>query len=331
MHIFIFVLALIILTSNMYKIKLYIFIYPLVYVIIYKRRISMINSRIETFLTVCHHMNYTRAAEELHITQPAVSQQIHYLEKYYQAKLFSQKGRNIELTTQGKILLHVAETMQNDEARLLEKIRDSKKENASVIFGATMTIAEFALAEKLNSFLKAHPEFEMHMIMGNTAELISRLRSGEIHFAIVEGYFNKSDFECMLFKKEAYIPVCAKKHKFKKEPLTLSDLLEEEVLIREKGSGTRDILEKNLSVHNLSVQSFKRTIEIGSMQTLVQLLRMDNGISFMYKAAVEQDISKGIIKEINLTDFNLSHDFTFIWNKGSLFSKEYRQLCLELM
>lgn len=287
----------------------------------------MINPRIETFLTVCKHMNYTKAAEELHITQPSVSQQIRHLEEYYRTELFSRQGKKIFLTPSGEILLRAAETMRNDEIRLFEKISDEKRHNTSLVFGATMTIAEFALSAPLNRIIKTNPDFDIHMIMGNTAQLIDKLRCGDIHFAIVEGYFNSSDFEKMLFKREKYIPVCASNHKFKKRPSSLSDLLEESVLIREKGSGTREILEKKLDLHSLSIDSFAKTIEIGSMQTLIQLLLTDNGISFLYEAAVSPEIGKGTLVEIELDDFNVFHDFNFIWNKDSSFSDEYRDVC----
>ena len=105
----------------------------------------------------------------------------------------------------------------------------------------------------------------------------------------------------------------------------------ERLLIREHGSGTRAILTKTLVLKNMSIYDFPHIIEIENIHTIVSLLCEDCGIAFLYKAAVEKEIKEGILEQIPLSDFMVMHDFTFIWNKDSVFSDEYEGIFQELL
>ena len=98
---------------------------------------------------------------------------------------------------------------------------------------------------------------------------------------IVEGYYDDVDFDSMVFRTEPFVPVCAAGHVFARKPVRLRDLLEEHLLIREPGSGTRDILEKNLDIKNIRLSDFALITEIGSMHVILQLLEKDAGITFL--------------------------------------------------
>ncbi len=117
---------------------------------------------------------------------------------------------------------------------------------------------------------------------------------------------------------------------FKREPGQLKDLLGEHLLIREPGSGTRDILEKNLEIKNIRLTDFAHMTEVGSMHVILQLLEKDAGVTFLYRTAVEEGIEDGRIRELQLRDFQMEHDFAFIWNKGSIYGDVYREICREL-
>ena len=134
----------------------------------------------------------------------------------------------------------------------------------------------------------------------------------------------------MVFRTEPFIPVCAAGHVFAGDPVQLRDLLEEHLLIREPGSGTRDILEKNLDIKNIRLSDFAHITEIGSMHVILQLLEKDAGITFLYRTAVEEGIREGVFRELELRDFQMEHDFAFIWNKGSIYADTYRKICREL-
>lgn len=279
-----------------------------------------------TYITVCRCMNFTKAAEQLNITQPAVTQHIHYLEDYYGVKLIKYVGKKMSLTEAGNILFQAAITMKHDELHLKESIRGLNTGKNRLIFGATLTIGEFVIAEHLKTYYDLYPNIEVRMTIGNTSELLDKLSLGDIDFAIVEGNFIREDYDCITYSRERYIAVCSMDYSFKKEPEQFMDLLSERIIIREKGSGTREILEKNLEGRNLNVNDFQNIIEIGGMNAIKSLLEFGCGISFLYEAAVKNEISKGILREIKLKDFHMVHDFEFIWNKGSAFTDHYREI-----
>ncbi len=290
----------------------------------------MLDYKVITFLKVCDTLNFTKAAEDLHITQPAVSRHIHCLEDECKVKLFTYKKKKITLTPAGEKLRHYATAMENDESILMATLAQAGEQRKRLRFGTTKTVGDFAIAKPLGAYMEAHKDTDIHMIVANTEELLNDLRSGNIHIALVEGNFNSKEFESEKFSTEEFIPVCASGHSFINDPKELKDLLGEVLLIREPGSGTRDILEKNLISRNISVDNFARTVEIGSMHVILQLVSADFGISFMYKAAAEAELENRDIRELKLSDFSVTHDFSFIWNKGSVFTDMYRELCQEL-
>ena len=286
----------------------------------------MMDYRLDTFLAVCKNMNFTKTAEMLNITQPAVSQHIHYLENFYGVKLFSYAGKKLYLTNAGDILYQSAITMKHDDLYLREMMNDSNKRKNKLIFGATLTIGEFVMAEHIKSYLNLYPDAEVRMIVGNTRELLERLSIGEIDFALVEGNYAKKKYDYLVYSQERYIPVCSKHYTFQREPKILKDLLSERIILREYGSGTRKILENNLEYRNLEIKDFRNKVEIGGVNALKSLVAFGLGITFLYEAAVKKELEKGIIREIKLEDFQISHDFAFIWNKGSIFSESYREI-----
>ena len=128
------------------------------------------------------------------------------------------------------------------------------------------------------------------------------------------------------FSTENYIAVCGPDYPFRKKVRRLEDLFGERLLLREFGSGTREVLERYLDSKNFGIDDFAKTAEIGSLHTIKELTKEGLGITFLYEIAVRQELEKGELKEIRLKDFKLSHDFTFIWRRGSIYADMYRVL-----
>lgn len=290
----------------------------------------MLDFRIQTFLSVCKHLNFTNAAEELHITQPAVSQHIRYLEHLYGTELFTRDGKRIELTAAGELLLATMTVLRNDEQAMIKRMQLCRSGKRRLTFGVTKTIGEYVIAAPLAQYLKSHPETDIHIQSGNTSFLLKCLHEGTLDFALVEGYFKSNTYETMVYRTEEFVPVCATNHVFSREVTELEDLLPERLIVREYGSGSRDILERNLAVNSIHVTDFAHIVEVENVHTIVSLLRQDCGISFLYEAAVRHELNKGKLRVIPLSNFHMKHDFTFLWNKGSAFAEEYRRICNEL-
>jgi DNA-binding transcriptional LysR family regulator len=286
----------------------------------------MLDFRMDTFLAVCEHMNYTRAAESLCITQPAVSQQIHMLEEYYQMKLFEYEGKSLRLTAEGEVLKQATLCAKHDEKHLVEKMHRVRQKRHNVKFGATLTVGEFLLPKRLAKFIEQETDCDINMQVANTHELLEKLNQGEIDFAIVEGYFEKANYESRIFSTENYICVKGRDYDWKEPPSVFADVLTNPIVVREVGSGTREILERFLQEKNYSMSDFKKIIETNNMHAIKQLVASGCGITFLYQIAVEEELETGILEKVDLKDFEVSHEFTFIWQKNSIFQKEYEMM-----
>ncbi len=292
----------------------------------------MLDFRTDTFLTVCQTMNYTAAARQLNITQPAVSQHIRFFEEQYGTSLFTYKNKQLFLTRSGEILRKHLLTMKNDEKNIIEELQSVSTGIETLSIGVTMTIGEYTIVDKLANFLKQHPEINIHLHYGNTFQLLKLLDNGMISMAIVEGNYPKENYSHKKYSTEDYIAVCAASHEFIiKHPHTISDLKSERLLVREEGSGTRNILEQSLLSRGFHISDFIHYTEIENMHTIIGLLKRDCGISFLYKIAVENELKNGILKEISLDDFKMQHDFDIIWKNHSIYTDKYLAICKEFM
>lgn len=286
----------------------------------------MLDFRMDTFIQVCKDMNYTKAANKLNITQPAVSQHIKYIEDYYGVKLFAMEGKKLYLTAAGKKLYKKLVTMQNDDKLLRTQLLEEVEGKRNLSFGVTLTAGEYAVGKALAIYLKENPDVNVEMVVENTHTLMDRIREGSIDFAIVEGHFNKGEFDYSTYSRERYIAVASPYYVFKKRPGRVEDLLGERILLREKGSGTREIFEKTLESRNYSIEDIENKIEVSSINVIKHLAMEGIGITFLYEVAVKEELKEGRLIKINLKDFNLIHDFDMIWNRGSIFTEYYSNM-----
>lgn len=289
----------------------------------------MLDFRMETFLTVCQCMNFTRASEKLNITQPAVSQHIHFLEKHYNTKLFRYEGKKLKLTGAGEILRNASLTMMHDEISMQNQMQKTDEEE-EIRFGATRTVGDVLMGRILERYLRRYPDAKICMIVDNTQELLRKLDEGTIDFALVEGFFQKNEYDHQKYSDENYIAVCAPDYTFNSDKITtdvsVENLFHERLLVREEGSGTREVLERCLDAHNFSIHDFDKVMEVGSLQTIRELTKAGCGITFLYETAVQDELREGTLKRIPLKSFEISHEFNFIWRRGSIYADRYMEI-----
>ena len=286
----------------------------------------MLDFRIETFLEVCKDMNFTKAAQKLNLTQPAVSQHIRWLEENCGAKLFLYQGKKLMLTEAGELLKSSAATMKHDIACLKEKMQESAVKKRELKMGLTLTIADFDAGKSIASYLMQDEAVSMRISVGNTQELLKELEEGIIDFALVEGNFPSDIYHHRLYATERYIPVCGKGDPMAEGTWTLQQLLARRLVTREPGSCTRNILERYLEMENLGVTDFSALVEAGSIGLIKQLVEYGCGITFLYRTAVKREIGEGRLCEIHMRDMEITHDFTFIWRENSLFFEDYQKM-----
>ncbi len=182
----------------------------------------------------------------------------------------------------------------------------------------------------LNQAMSENPELNFDMLVENTTTLLEKLKAGEINFAVLEGFFDKTKFGYHLFSKEKFIGICSAGSNLSEQKIKMDELLNSRLILRENGSGTREILEQILYTNNLNPKSFAETLEIGNLNAIKTLVSQGKGISFMYQAAAKRDLNADKISALNIEDFNIQREFNFVYLKDSVFAEEYLK-CFELL
>lgn len=265
----------------------------------------MLDHRIETFMTVCNIMNYREAAELLHITQPAVTQHIQFLEKEYRCRLFIYENRKLIKTSAAQMLEDHLRSVQQRENFLREKIKNNGLRKLRI--GATKTIGDYVITDQIHEFLR-QPDTDLTLIVDNTEHLLHLLEQNILDYAFIEGFFDKTRFGSQLYRKEPFVGICPKNHPFAGKEVSIEELLSETLIHREKGSGTLAILEDKLLEHNESLLRFHRHICISSFKMILDLIKSGYGISFVYEVLARSDPQLGIFTlkgEPMIREFNI--------------------------
>lgn len=283
----------------------------------------MLDFRIHTFLELCRLRNYTRTAESLHITQPAVTQHIHYLEREFGIILFERSAKKLTLTSKGEAFYRCAMSMEANSRRIHELMEQPEHLKQHYKFGVSLTIGEYMIPRILADYLKEYPGHQVEMLVENTDLLMKSLDKGELDFAIIEGSFDKRLYSHRFFSNERFLAVCAAAFPAAGRELEMDELVQYPFIIREKGSGTRMILENILKEHNLSLEQFNWVSEIGNFQTIKHLVKNCLGITFLYEPVVREELKDGIFKEVPLNRFSVRREFNFVYLKDSIFEKDY--------
>lgn len=284
----------------------------------------MLDFRIDTFIAVCKFMNFTKASQYLNITQPAVSGHIRYLEDYYNVKLFVYSGKKMQLTREGKMILEVATTLKHDDIFLKNKLNNLSSKH-ELIFGATLTVGEYLMPQVIDQLLNDNRDTMIKMQVANTSDLLKMINDGKLDFALVEGYFNKLEYDYRTFCQDDYI--CIAPISFPINNVSdISELFKYNLIIREDGSGSREIIERWLKERNLNIDDFSNVIEISNISMIKRLVEKNHGITFVYHAAVAKELQIQKLKQINIEGLKISHDINFIWRKNSVFKDYYEEL-----
>lgn len=279
--------------------------------------------RLQSFLKVWELKSFTKAAQNLNLTQPAVSQHIKSLEKEYNSRFLNYKGKDLILTDSGKILLEYANKIKLSEIFFIENIKQSSSKIKSIKFGATLTIGEFTLESILFEMFRNFDNYNLEIYVENTKKNLEMLEKGEIHFSLVEGLFDKTKYYFKVLKNEKFILTVSKDHNLAtKSNIRIEDILNETLIIREKGSGSREILERALVDKNFNLKNFSQKIEIGNVNLIKSLVKSNLGISFMYKDAAKKEIDAGELIEVKVEDFIIEKEFNFIYMDDELYIKE---------
>ncbi len=271
----------------------------------------MLDYRIKTFLQLCDIMNYRRTAELLHMTQPAVTQHIHFLENEYRCKLFVYNGKRLQKTKAAHQLEAYARSAQYSDDSLKKEI--TSKSSTELRIGATKTIGEYVITEQIKKFLH-NDRYTLSLIVDNTENLLYLLEHNKLDFALIEGFFDKQKYSHMLYRKESFVGICSKTHPFAQRNVSFEELFNETLIVREKGSGTRAIFEQILFEHNFTLNCFKKQICISSFQLIKELVLTENSISFVYEAVANSD---NALSSFTIDGNCIAREFNYVYLKNT--------------
>lgn len=279
----------------------------------------MLDAKILTFLEVARLGSYTRAAERLHLTQPAVTQQIHRLEEHFGRRLVDTRGRGVRLTQAGeKLKKHVQIELVN-ERRLMQRMAAAAP---PLRLGATLSIADYYLPTPLAGVIASGQAPQV--CVGNTQTLTRRMLEGELDCALVEGLFDRALFEPHRWRTARFVAAARAGHPLAGKPCTMNDLCACPLLVREQGSGTRAVLESALFARGMDLSAFARTAELGSFGLIKAALAATDAVTFLYEGVVA---GEGGLAALEMTDFALERPLYFLIPRGS----GQREKCLALL
>lgn len=274
----------------------------------------MIDIRLVTFITISKIKSYTKAAEILNLTQPAVSQHIKHLEEYYGVNLIKKQGKEIELTEEGQILYKYAKKLEIIHRDLETELKNKNRIHRVYNLGASMTIGGYVLPYILAKYKKAYNNIDILLQVNNTEEIIEKLLNRKLDLAFIEGNFDKNKFNYKKFKDDELVLAVSPKHSFaKKNSVTLYEVLEDKLILREKGSGTREVFEQKLQSLDYNIESFNPYMELGSISAIKSLVEENLGYTIISKETIKRELKLGSIKIIPIEGIEINREFNFIF------------------
>lgn len=281
----------------------------------------MLDYRIETFLTLCETLSYTKTAKILNITQPAVTQHIKYLEQYYNTMLFSYENKHLRLSEKGVELHKYMIAMRGNSKKIFASINEKKQEDKEILLGASKSISDFLLPKAISKYMRNNSSNLVNLVSKNTDELLDDLNQGKIDIAMVEGTFEKDNYDCQVLRDEPFICVASPTlvHQL---PSSLEELFAYRLIVREYGSGTRSILEQYLKNFSYSIECFKSRVEIDHLFTIKEMVLAGIGISFLYQMVAEEELRNGSLIRIPFLGDQIYRPLHFVCTKENLFKEK---------
>jgi LysR family transcriptional regulator, transcriptional activator of the cysJI operon len=275
------------------------------------------NFRLRVFRVVAHHLNFSRAAEELLLTQPAVTQQIKALEEEFGVPLFDRGGGHISLTPGGAALLPFAEKMKTLSDEAAAAVAGAYGQQAGELaLGASQTIGQYLLPKLVASFLHSYPKVHIVARSGNSDAMLEALVAREIHLALIEGPEQRQDVRIEPFMEDHMVLVVPASHEWANHEIQLSDLATQPLLMREFGSGSRRVVEQALAAAGLKSKDLKISMELDSTEGLLSAVEAGLGVTFVSRWAVRNHIAVGSLKLSRVGGLRLSRKFSMAFMAG---------------
>jgi LysR family transcriptional regulator, transcriptional activator of the cysJI operon len=287
------------------------------------------DQHLHVFVTVTERGNFSRAAEELHMTQPAVSQYIQSLENTMGTKLLERSSKFVRLNKAGEIVYHHAKEILGLYTKMHSLVDDlTNNTSGPLSIGASYTFGEYVLPHIIAKMQKEYPLINPAITIGNTKEIAKLVRAHQLEVGIVEGQFKDKHLTIEPFEVDSMYVVASPKHRLAEQTgeINLSELKEETWIVREKGSGTREASEEMFKQYRISP---KRILEFGSTQLIKESIEAGIGLSLLSDWVVQREVLTGSLSVIKIKGLSVTRNFSIVLR--SSFQTKALQVFLELI
>lgn len=278
----------------------------------------MFDFRLKVFLTVAQRLSFTKAADELFISQPAVSRHISEIEKFYGTSLFERNGNRLKLTPKGEILRDYAQKIFSLHAEMDAEIRFlNLKHHGLIRIGASTTAAQYVLPQFLASFKSAYPHIGLEIKTDNTEKAEFMLLDHQTDLGVVEGNTKRKAIDYVPFMKDEIV-LCTRSSTLIKPIIRIGELRKLRFVLREKGSGTLEIIRSSLLRHRLKLDELKTEIILENNESIKSYLRNSNTFAFISISAITEELKSNKLKIIDVENLNMERYYYAITRKETL-------------
>jgi DNA-binding transcriptional LysR family regulator len=272
--------------------------------------------RLQVFQAVARRLSFTKAAEELFITQPAVTKHIRELENHFKVKLFERRSNGISLTAAGTILVSYAKQLTSIYNDLEQEISAQAGNNKGTInIGASTTIAQYVLPPILAAFRIMYPEIRLNVTSDNTEQIEQALLSGDIDLGFIEGHSRNKQIKYVLFREDELVLVGRSGPAFKKI-MPLTDLLKARLIVREPGSGTLEVVQLALRTAGVRWTDLTIEMQLNSTEAIKTYLLHTDCFAFLSLFAIQGEQAQSLFKIIKVEGLSIKRPFNGIYLQG---------------
>lgn len=288
------------------------------------------DQHLQVFVTVVEKQNFSKAAAELHMTQPAVSQYIRIFEENIGVRLLERTSKYVRLNKAGEVVYHHAKEIIGLYTRMQNLVDDlTHKANGPLSIGASYTFGEYVLPHIVAKMSENYPDIKPTVVIGNTAEIAESVMRHQLDVGIVEGHFkNQKNLHTEEFADDFMVIVASPNHYLthKSKLINIHKLEKETWIMREPGSGTREATEKVFQKYDFSPN---KIITFGSTQPIKVAVEAGLGISLLSRWAIQKELQNGDLKIINVEGLPFSRPFSIV--NSSPFQTKALQIFIELL
>lgn len=287
----------------------------------------MEDHKLKVFCTVAETRSFSKTSEIIHLTQPAVSLQIQALEEKYETKLFDRSSSTVILTPAGEILYKYAKEILALYASAEKAIgKQTVLVKGSLTIGAGSNIGNYILPSVITDFKNAHPKIKIYLLVGNTKRVIELLNSGNIDIGLVEGDVARQRMTVKKLLTDELLVIVSPNHLWaKKKEIPLSELVKEPFIFREAGSGTRQIIEKFLARHGITIHDMKISTVLGSTEAIKDAVENGLGVSIISRWAARKEGKYGTLRLLSIKEEKMVRDFSLVINKNTVSSNSLEE------